>query len=106
MSTLRTQRFSDIIEEVADEFLQQYDDKNEALDAIKQLMDREPKWKRRIRLYMEINDIYSLHSLRKNIGNRYKEIHSQQEAVWDMYFPNRDENDDDMEDFLTDDDRF
>ena len=44
MSTLRTQRFSDIIEEVADEFLQQYDDKNEALDAIKQLMDREPKW--------------------------------------------------------------
>ena len=102
----RGQRFITHIENLADTFLQEYNDGHEALDAIKQLMDREPKWKRRIRLYMEINDIYSLHSLRKNIGNWYKEIHSQQEAVWDMYFPNEEENNDDMEDFLTDEDRF
>lgn len=96
-------RFVARIEESAEEYLAGFCDADEAYGAVKKLMHDDPKWERRIRLYMDIEMIPTLNGLRAKIREWYKNMESEKESVWDMYFPDR-EDDDGITDFMTDDD--
>lgn len=92
------------IEESAESLFAECYDAGEACNKIRDLMQNDPKWNRRINLYMEINFIDSRAALYKEVRNRYAEFEAESEQVWNDFFPNRDDDDDGMEDFPTDDD--
>ncbi len=97
-----TQIFTDRIEELAEDFFEGFCDGEEACEEIRNLMHN-PKWNRRIRLYMEINSITTLHGLYKDVRNWYAEMDHEKDRIWNDFFPNDDGDDDCMEDLLTDD---
>lgn len=96
-------RFVARIEESAEEYLAGFCDADEAYGAVKKLMHDDPKWERRIRLYMEINSISTLHGLYKKVRQRYVEMDYERDQIWNDFFPNDDGDGDGIEDLLTDD---
>lgn len=94
--------FTNRIEEAAEDFFSDFCDAEEACEAIKNLIYN-PKWDRRIRLYMKINSISTLHGLYKKVRNRYAEMDYERDQIWNDFFPNDDGDDDGIEDLLTDD---
>lgn len=96
------QVFTNRIEELAANFFEEFCDAEAACAEIRNLMHNS-KWDRRIRLYMKINSISTLHGLYKKVRNRYAEMDYERDQIWNDFFPNDDGDDDGIEDLLTDD---
>lgn len=93
--------FVNLFTTAAESYLQDFYDADEAWSAIKELRRRNKRWDRHISVYTDIECITEK-ELRKHVKEWFVEWESETEAVWDMYFPNDDEDyDDAISDFLT-----
>ena len=96
------QRFVKRFEAIAEDFLQQVGDRDDALDELDRLLRSDRRWKRHIETYMELEGL-TRKELRKEIRAWFDEVDAQAEIAFENYFPDGDEEDA-MTDWLTKED--